>query len=120
MNKEFDAKASTTINAPTARVWDALINPTSIKQYMFGTNVTSDWKKGSRILWKGEWEGKAYVAGLPDKPENYHTVTIELTGKGSQTLVSLIQDNNANQKEREHSEKNWATMLAGLKKFLEK
>jgi len=142
MNKEFDAKASTTINAPTARVWDALINPTSIKQYMFGTNVTSDWKKGSRILWKGEWEGKAYedkgvilqieaqrklqyshfspLAGLPDKPENYHTVTIELTGKGSQTLVSLIQDNNANQKEREHSEKNWATMLAGLKKFLEK
>jgi uncharacterized protein YndB with AHSA1/START domain len=142
MNKEFDAKASTTINAPTARVWDALINPTSIKQYMFGTNVTSDWKKGSRISWKGEWEGKAYedkgvilqiepqrklqythfspLAGLPDKPENYHTVTIELTGKGTQTVVALMQDKNANQKEREHSEKNWATMLAGLKKFLEK
>jgi uncharacterized protein YndB with AHSA1/START domain len=142
MNKEFDARASTTINAPTARVWDALVNPTSIKQYMFGTNVTSDWKKGGRISWKGEWEGKAYedkgvilqiepqrklqyshfspLAGLPDKPENYHTVTIELSGAGSQTRVSLTQDNNSDKKAREHSEKNWAMMLAGLKKLLEK
>ena len=142
MNKEFDARASTTINAPTARVWDALVNPTSIKQYMFGTNVTSDWKKGSRISWKGEWEGKKYedkgvilqieperklqyshfspLAGLPDKQENYHTVTIELSGAGSQTRVSLTQDNNPDKKAREESEKNWAMMLAGLKKLLEK
>jgi uncharacterized protein YndB with AHSA1/START domain len=59
------------------------------------------------------------LSGLPDKPENYHTVTIELTAAGSQTLVSLSQDHNATEEERSHSEQNWGIMLAGLKKFLE-
>ena len=47
-------------------------------------------------------------------------LTIELSGQGAQTHVSLSQDNNANDEAREHSEKNWKTMLDGLKKLLEK
>ena len=135
------AKASRTIDAPRAKVWDALTNPALIKQYMFGTNVTSDFKEGSPITWKGEWEGKAYedkgtikkvdrervlqfthfspLAGLPDKPENYHNVTMELSGDGSQTNVALSQDNNPTDEERQHSEKNWGMMLDGLKKLRE-
>ena len=54
------AKATTIIDAPTEIVWDALVTPSIIKEYMFGTNVVSDWKEGSPIAWKGEWEGKAY------------------------------------------------------------
>jgi uncharacterized protein YndB with AHSA1/START domain len=50
------ASSSITIDAPVAQVWDALVNPAAIKQYMFGTNVISDWKKGSAIVWKGEWK----------------------------------------------------------------
>ena len=119
------AKASTSIDAPAAKVWDALVNPASIKQYMFGTDMTSDFTPGSTVKWKGEWEGKAYedkgeilriepehlleythfspLAGLPDAPENYHTVTIELSGDGAKTNVALSQDNNATDEEREHS-----------------
>ena len=41
-------------------VWNALVDPAIIKQYMFGTTVTSDWKEGSPIVWKGEWQGKPY------------------------------------------------------------
>ena len=141
MAKDFVAKTSTTIKAPAPRVWDALVNPKQIKQYMFGTNVASDWKEGSPITWKGEWKGKAYedkgkilrltpnrvlqyshfspLAGLPDKPENYHTVTIELTESGGQTRVALSQDKNATDEEREHSEKNWSMMLDGLKRVVE-
>ena len=135
------AAASTTIDAPVAKVWDALVNPATIKKYMFGADVTSDWKKGSPIVWKGEWQGKPYedkgviqrieperlieythfspLSGVPDKPENYHTVTIELTPQGSQTAVSLSQDNNATEEARQHSESNWRAMLDGLKKVLE-
>ena len=142
MKDNFIAKASTTINAPIAEVWDALVNPRLIKQYMFGTNVASDWKPGSPIVWKGEWEGKAYedkgkilklepqrllqyshfspLSGQPDVPANYHTVTIELSRQGTQTKVSLSQDKNATDEERQHSEKNWKMMLEGLKKLLEK
>jgi uncharacterized protein YndB with AHSA1/START domain len=141
MDKKLIAKASTTIHAPVAKVWDALINPATIKQYMFGTNVVSDWKKGSPIVFKGEWQGRKYedkgvildlqpqrklsyshfspLSGLPEKPENFHTVTIDLVDRGRQTLVALSQDNNADEKEREHSQKNWETMLTGLKKLLE-
>ncbi len=142
MNKGLIAKASISINAPVDIVWDALINPELIRQYMFGTNVISDWKEGSPIIWKGEWEGNKYedkglilklepesliqyshfspLSGQQDLPENYHTVTIELSGKGKQTFISLLQDNNATEEAREHSEKNWKIMLDGLKKLLEK
>jgi len=135
------AKASTTVNAPRATVWKALVSPDAIKQYMFGTNVSSSWKEGSPIVWKGEWQGRAYqdkgvilqlkpertlqythfspLSGLPDTPDNYHTVTIELSPERRGTRISLSQDNNPTEQDREHSEKNWTSMLAALKKYLE-
>jgi uncharacterized protein YndB with AHSA1/START domain len=141
MDKKLIAKATVTIAMPTKKVWDALVNPAAIKQYFFGTTVVSDWRVGSPIVWKGEWQGKSYedkgsilqyepgrtlqyshfspLSGLPDKPENYHTVTIELSAGKDQTKVILSQDNNATEEERAHSEQNWGMMLAALKKFLE-
>ena len=141
MNKNLIAKTAITIKAPSQRVWDALVTPAAIKQYMFGTTVVSDWKEGSAIVWKGVWQGKSYedkgvilqfkpartlqythfspLSGLPDDPDSYHTVTIELSAVGSATLVSLSQDNNSTEQAREHSEKNWGMMLAGLKKMVE-
>lgn len=142
MTKNLVARQSIMINAPAAEVWDALVNPEMIKQYMFGTNAVSDWKEGSPIFFRGEWQGKTYedkgvilrldpqrliqyshfsaLSGLPDIPENYHTVTIELTDKKNAVLVSLSQDNNPTVQAREHSEKNWSIMLTGLKKLLER
>jgi uncharacterized protein YndB with AHSA1/START domain len=142
MPKNLMARTSLSIEAPAARVWDALVNPQLIKQYMFGTTVVSDWQQGSPITWKGEWKGKPYedkgkilkvepqrllqyshyspLSGLPDTPENHHTVTIELSAEGAQTRVSLSQDNNPSEEAREQSEKNWKLMLEGLKKLLEK
>jgi uncharacterized protein YndB with AHSA1/START domain len=141
MNKNLIARVSITTNAPITDVWNALVNPEAIKQYMFGTHVVSDWKEGGPIVWKGEWQGKSYedkgvilqlipertiqyshfspLSGLPDKPESYHTVTIELSNAGVQTRVSLSQDNNQTEQERKHSENNWGMMLTSLKKFLE-
>ena len=60
------------------------------------------------------------LAGQPDKPENYHTVTIELAEQTGQTVVTLTQDNNANEEQRAHSENNWRGMLEGLKRLLER
>jgi len=50
MNKTFTARATITINAPTSKVWEALTQPPLIKQYLFGTEVTTDWQMGSRNL----------------------------------------------------------------------
>jgi hypothetical protein len=60
------------------------------------------------------------LSGLPDLPANYHTVTIELSGEQNQTLVSLAQDNNATEEERDHSGKNWGMMLSSLKAYVER
>lgn len=140
-NKGLIAKASTTVDAPIAKVWDALTNPEVIKQFMFGTETVSEWKEGSPIVWKGMWEGKSYedkgvilkiepqrmlqyshfspLSGAPDVPENYHTLTYELSKKGDKTLVVLSQDNNSTEEAREHSQKMWEMMLVSLKNVLE-
>ena len=59
------------------------------------------------------------LSGVPDEPENYHTVTVELSTDGDQTRVSLAQDNNATEEERDHSAQNWEMMLGSLKRFME-
>lgn len=141
MDKKFDADASVVVDALNAEVWNALVNPESIKHYMFGTNVVSDWREGATITWEGEWQGKPYedkgrivqikpgemiqythfspLAGLPDQPDNYHTVTIKLSNEGNRTRVALSQDNNPTEQARDHAEKNWGMMLTGLKEFVE-
>src|SRR5512137_575786 len=129
MNETFIARATITINVPTSRVWDALTQPDLIKQYLFGTQVTTDWRVGSPITYQGIWEGKAYkdkgkilqvepgkllvstywssMSGSPDVPENYQTVRYELSPAGGGTRLTIIQDNNATQEDADHSAQNW-------------
>lgn len=57
---KLTATVEITLNDSIDKVWDAFINPDIIKKYMFGTEVTTDWKEGSPIVWKGEWKGKTY------------------------------------------------------------
>ena len=61
MNKPLFVKNSIVINASTEKVWDALVNPEQTKKYMFGCETVSDWKVGTSLLWRGEYEGKEMV-----------------------------------------------------------
>lgn len=141
MRKQFIAEASVKINASKDKVWEALVKPEIIKKYMFDTNVVSDFKEGSSIVWKGEWQGKSYedkgkilnlipeklieyshfspMMGLADVPENYSHVTIELFDENPGIIVALSQDNNKTEEAKDHSEQNWYMMLESLKKLLE-
>jgi uncharacterized protein YndB with AHSA1/START domain len=141
MSEKYVAKTSIKIDAPKLKVWEALTDPQLIKQYLFGTEVTTDWKVGSPITYKGEWEGKSYedkgkilqvepekllvstfwssLSGVPDLPENYQTVRYELSNEDGGTRLTLTQDNNATREAAEHSEQNWNMVLDGLKKLLE-
>ncbi|MFL6100287.1 MAG: SRPBCC domain-containing protein [Actinomycetales bacterium] len=135
------ATAEVDVAAPPEAVWAALTDPEQVKQYMFGTELETDWQPGSPIRWKGEWEGKPYedkgsvvrvdpqrelvvthfspMTGQEDVPQNYHTVSYELTAGDGGTHIALSQDNNGSEEEARHSRDNWSMMLAGLKKFLE-
>jgi len=142
MKDTFTATAGITIGASAAAVWDALTNPKLIKQYLFGTDCRSDWKVGSPITYSGTWEGKPYqdkgtilelvpnklfkstywssFSGKPDVPENYNTVTYEISQKGSQTTLTVTQDNNGSKESADHSAENWRKVLATIKDLLEK
>ena len=135
------ATAETEIDASPDQVWSALTDPEQIKQYMFGSQVETDWQPGSPIVWKGEYEGKQYedkgeiveieperrlkvthfspLGGQEDVPENYHTLLYELEAQDGKTRVSLSQDNNPSEEAAEHSRANWEQMLSGLKQVVE-
>ncbi len=141
MATKLIAEASTTIHAPASKVWNALTKPELIKQYLFGSDVVTDWKEGSPIYYRGEWQGKPYedkgtvlhverekrlvsthwspLSGVADSPENYHTVTYLLSEHDGKTDVTIRQDNNGSEEEKAHSEENWKMVLAGLKKLVE-
>ena len=136
------ATAQCEIDARPEDVWEALTDPAKIREYMFGSDVSTDWQPGSTITWKGEFEGKSYedkgeiltvepgrllevshfspLSGQEDKPENYHRVRYELQSvEGDRTRVRLTQDNSGSAEEAEHSSATWQAMLDGLKKVVE-
>lgn len=142
MKSAFTATASITIKANAAKVWDALTNPRVIKEYLFGTEARSDWKVGSPITYSGVWEGKRYedkgtileivpnrrlsstywssFSPLPDLPENYNTVTYELSESRGETTLTITQDNNLSKESADHSKSNWEKVLQTMKGLLEK
>ena len=129
------------INAPASKVWEALTDPTIVKQYFFGTNVKSDWKKGSPIIWEGEWEGRTYkdtgtildiipgkyvkynywssMSGTEDKPENYADITYTLSEKDGKTVLTITQDNIKTEESKNHSEQNWQAVFGKMKEMVE-
>ena len=134
----YVAVAETDIDAPAARVWEVLTSPEKLKELWFGAEVETDWQVGRPITWTGEWEGKPYqdkgeilaiepgrllklthfspLTGQPDVPENYHTLTYELTGD---THLKLSQDNNASEEEAKHSQGMWEMLVAKVKEAAE-
>ena len=136
------ARASIVIDAPSSAVWQALIDPDLIQEYMFGATVTTDWRTGSPITWSGEADGEPYrdkgfvlkvdpgrvleynryspLSGLPDAPEHYHVVRIELESEGAATRVNLEESNIASHEVWVHSEANWTQILEGLKDVVER
>lgn len=136
-----DAGASITVSARREDVWKALTDPALIKQYFLGTKVATTWRVGDPITYSGEYNGTTYEdkgiilafeppeflktshyspsTGLPDTPENYHTVEYSLVDAGEGTTVTITQGNNKSDDEVEHSSETWRTVLQNLKEFLE-
>lgn len=141
MSRKLTAKTSIPVSASVENVWKALTDPALIKQYLFGTETTSDWEKGSSITYKGEWEGKDYedkgtiveiipgkllhttywsgMSGEPDIPENYANVIYEITPEHGVTLLTISQDNIKSEEARQHSASNWDHVLQSFKKVVE-
>ena len=141
MKDTLIAETSISVDATPEKVWKALTTPKLIKKYLMGTDVSTDWKEGSAITYNGEYEGKKYhdkgiikkiepekilqstylssMSGKEDKPENYNLVTYKITKRDDKTVITLTQDNNSTEQEKEHSTENWKTVLKKLKEVVE-
>ncbi len=137
----YSAKVSIIINASIVNVWKTLTDPELVKQYLFGTKVSTDWKKGSQIKWTGIWNDKKYedkgqiieivaekliictywssMSGLEDKKENYTTVSYILDGQDGKVKLTIIQDNIKIKELKEHSENSWTMVGNSLKRVAE-
>jgi len=149
MATELTVNNTIEINASAAKVWDALTNPEKTKIYMFGCETVSDWKVGSELLWKANYEGKdmVFVKGyivsiepnkkliystfdpnstIEDLPENYLNVTYELTENNGQTIFNVTQgdyskvaDGERRYKEALNNGEGWNPILVEIKKLVE-
>ena len=137
------------IKASAAKVWKALTDPEQTKKYMFGCETVSDWKPGSALLWRGEYEGKpmVFVKGniveiqpekllsytvfdpnskMEDVPKNYLTVTYKLKYVNGTTILSVTQgdysivaEGERRYKEAYNGGEGWNPILVKIKELLE-
>lgn len=143
MRNDLEVSESIEINAGPSKVWESLTNPEIIKEYLFGTNTKTDWKKGSEIIFEGEYQGKKYrdkgvikeilpeknltytywsgFSGLEDKPENYSliTYTVEKNGAGK-TRFTWKQKGFGDENGYEHSKNGMKGLLEQIKKISER
>lgn len=129
------------INASFKQVWDAITNPEKVKQWQYGSELTTDWKIGSSINFKNRWEDKVFEQygtilefnpyqslkytlffprpGIEDKPENYFEMEYKLIeNKKGVELVIIQEDSRPGAKqEEEQGEEN--PILKTLKKLIE-
>jgi uncharacterized protein YndB with AHSA1/START domain len=148
MSQPLIVKNMINIHAPAGLVWDALTNPNQTKKYMFGCEALSDWKEGSALIWKGNFNGVELVAvkgnivkirqdrflsyttidpnsNLPDLPQNYLTVTYELEEKdgGTQLTVSQGDYSTVAEGDKRYQETvdggGWAPILDAIQKLVE-
>jgi len=142
MPKNLIAKSSVQINNTVDEAWKALVNPEIVEKYMLGSQQLSDWRKGSSIKWKKDFNGRKFedkgeileitpqkslkythyspASGRPDVPENYQTVSVILKENAKGTTIELTSDNNTSEEEKTMSEHIWALYLQGLKIIMDK
>jgi uncharacterized protein YndB with AHSA1/START domain len=138
---DLGATTSTVIKASPDEVWKALTTPELIKEWFLGVDTETDWKVGSPLVHRGEYQGKPYVdkgeilrfdppkllvhthwsdvSGKADRPENYQKVAWALAEKDGGTELTITESNLPSEEAKATSEASWKTVLDNLKQLLE-
>lgn len=141
MGRQYVSRATIEIEASSADVWDALVNPATAKEYFFGAKVHSDWKEGSPITFTGEYNGNSYhekgtilqcqperllqyshwsdLERLPDLEENYRNWTFRIEPGSPRVVLSVSEDNIPDEAKRARSDEFWSGVLTTIKKIVE-
>ncbi|MNQ62978.1 hypothetical protein D3C85_773440 [compost metagenome] len=129
------------LNAPVEKVWNTLTQPELVKQWQYGSDLITDWKVGSEIRFRNEWEGQVFEQwgtilevipnqkikyslffprpGLEDKPENYFIMSYVLSEENQKTKLEIIQEDNRSGAVQEEPQGEENPILQGLKAIIE-
>lgn len=143
--KEFHTSIS--INATPENVWDTLVNPDKIAQYMFGSQAESSWKKDDDVKFYIEKDGHRMLVvhgsiveiekprllehtlfpstwEMKDVPQNYLTVRYLIRPEGSGSKLEITQTGfeHAAQGEKRYKDtaEGWKVTLPKLKEVAER
>lgn len=143
MDKKLIASSNINIQSTPEKVWDVLTNPEKIKEYLFGTEVLTDWNIGSLIVFQGEYNGQQYkdkgnvientknellkydywsgFSGLEDEPENYSLVTYKIENLDNSSVnFTWHQQGFSSEEGKSHTEQGLRSMLKKVKELAEK
>ncbi|MES2513056.1 MAG: SRPBCC domain-containing protein [Bacteroidota bacterium] len=134
---------SVTVNASSAKVWEAITNPELMKKWMLDDEIeiTTTWEPGSAIVIKGtlHWvyfEDKGTVlkfepeqtlqythlsslSKLADEKQNYVIYEFKLKTVSDKTLLSVSLHNFPTESIYQHLAFYWSITLNILKHFIE-
>lgn len=104
------------VNASRERLWNVLTQPEFVKQWQYGSELTTSWEEGTPIAFRTVWNGKvmeqwgeilevhplelikyslfAPRPGLEDKPENYFVMHYIIEKEKGVTKLQIIQEDN--------------------------
>lgn len=138
---ERNITKSIDINTSPAKVWNALVNPDIITQYLHGVETITDWKVGSELIFVHHQQDKQVrdkgvildfvpphllrhtywtpYSGLEDKPEHYTTISYSLTEENNKTILTVTQTNFNSEEWYRNLLTGWDDVLATIKKIVE-
>jgi len=115
--------------------------PELVKKWQYGSDLITDWKLGSEIRFRTEWEGKVFEQwgkvlellpyhtikyslfaprpGLEDKAENYFVMIYLLNEKESHTILEIIQEDQRPGAKQEEPQGEENPILNALKSLIE-
>jgi uncharacterized protein YndB with AHSA1/START domain len=141
MPDALTTERSLTIRAPIETVWEVLTSPELRRRWFFGVETDTDWRPGSPIVHRGEYQGRPYedkgeileiepprllvhshwspVSGLPDDPRNYQRVSWQLSERDGGTDLTLTEVNLPSEEAKATSEQAWEMALDNLRRVAE-
>ncbi|MFB8004052.1 SRPBCC domain-containing protein [Nocardia sp. NPDC056000] len=129
------------IEAPREIVWAVLTDPEYVRQWQYGSVLSTDWSIGSPIRFTTEWDGTTFEQWgtvllvdsparlryslfaprpeLEDKPENYFTMGYALEDDAGATELTITQEDPRETDGVEGDDEGESPVLAALKALAE-
>lgn len=129
------------LNSSIDKVWDALTQPALVKKWQYGSELITDWKVGSEIRFRNEWEGQIFEQWgkilevipnkkikyslffprpeLEDKPENYFIMSYILSEESNKIKLEIFQEDNRPGAVQEEPQGDENPILQALKALIE-